>query len=362
MTSPVEAAAAAPDPLFIAVCAPQVPFVSGGAEEHVQGLCQELRRRGHRVELVTMPYRWYPRRQLLRSIAMWELADLGESDGRPIDLVISTKFPSYFVRHPRHVLWLIHQYRQLYDLYGTPHSEYSASSWRDRFFRRRFIDRDRAALAGIPRRFTNSANTRERLLRYDGVSAEALYHPPRLAPRLHCRKYGDFILSVGRLDPLKRVDQLLRALALVGAGTRAVIAGTGPQEEGLKRLAAELGIGDRVEFAGFVSDERLIDLYADCLAVWFAPVDEDYGYITLEAFASAKAVVTCSDSGGPLEFVRHEKNGYILPPGDPGAAARCIDRLRQDPGLAKRLGQSGREAIRDITWDRVIERLLEGNP
>ena len=362
MTSPAEAAAAAPDPLTIVVCAPQVPFVSGGAEEHVQGLCQELRRRGHHVELVTMPYRWYPRQQLRRSIAMWELADLRESDGRPIDLVISTKFPSYFVRHPRHVLWLIHQYRQLYDLFGTPHSEFSAARWRDRIFRRRFMSRDRAALAAIGRRFTNSANTRDRLRRYNGISAEALYHPPRLAPRLHCRGYGDFILSVGRLDPLKRVDQLLRALALAGQGARAVIAGTGPQEEGLQRLAAELGIRDRVEFAGYVSDERLIDLYADCLAVWFAPVDEDYGYITLEAFAAGKPVLTCSDSGGPLEFVRHEMNGFILSPGDAGAAARCIDRLRHDPGQAKQLGQNGRQAVRAVTWDRVCERLLGVKP
>jgi glycosyltransferase involved in cell wall biosynthesis len=359
MTSPVEAAAVAPNPLTIAVCAPQVPFVSGGAEEHVQGLCQELRRRGHRVELVTMPYRWYPRQQLLRSIAMWELADLRESDGRPIDLVISTKFPSYFVRHPRHVLWLIHQYRQIYDLYGTTHSDLSPGRWRDRIFRRRFMSRDNAALAAIPIRFTNSANTRDRLRRYNGISAEALYHPPRLAPRLHCRQYGDFILSVGRLDPLKRVDQLLRALALAGGGARAVIAGTGPQEESLKRLAVDLGIRDRVEFAGYVSDERLIDLYADCLAVWFSPVDEDYGYITLEAFGASKPVLTGSDSGGPLEFVHHEKNGFILPAGDPGAAARCIDRLRQDPDQAKRLGQNGREAVRAITWDQVCERLLE---
>lgn len=362
MTSPVEAAAAAPDPLTIAVCAPQVPFVSGGAEEHVQGLCQELRRRGHRVELITMPYRWYPRRQLLRSVAMWELADLRETDGRRIDLVISTKFPSYFVRHPRHVLWLIHQYRQLYDLYGGPHSEFSPRRWRDRIFRRRFIRRDSAALASIPLRFSNSANTRERLLRYNGLRAEALYHPPRLAPRLHCRQHGDFILAVGRLDPLKRVGLLLQAMALAGGGVRAVIAGTGPQEESLKRLAADLGLRDRVEFAGFVSDERLIDLYADCRAVWFTPLDEDYGYITLEAFGAGKAVLTCGDSGGPLEFVRDGENGFVLTPGDHAAAARYLERLAGDPGLARQLGGNGQQAIRDISWDHVISRLMGGQP
>lgn len=356
----------APDPsaapLTVAVCAPQVPFVTGGAEEHVRGLCAELARRGHHVELVTMPYRWYPRRQLLRSMRMWELADLRESDGRRVDLVISTKFPSYFIRHPRHVLWLIHQYRQAYDLYGTPYSDLSPSGLRGRLFRSRFVRRDTAALARIPVRFTNSANTRDRLLRFNGLEAEPLYHPSRLAPALRCRGYGDFILSVGRLDPLKRVDRLLQALARAGKGLRAVIAGSGPAEEGLRRLAADLGVTARVEFAGRVSDERLVELYAGCLAVWFAPVDEDYGYVTLEAFGAAKPVLTCSDSGGTLEFVADGRSGFVLPADDADAAARRLDHLHRNPGEAERLGRAGRERIGAITWEHAASRLLEARP
>lgn len=359
MSSAAEPSIAPSAPLTVAVCAPQVPFVSGGAEEHVQGLCRELARRGHRVELVTMPYKWYPRRQLLRSMDMWERADLRESDGRKIDLVISTKFPSYFVHHPRHVLWLIHQYRQAYDLYGTPYSDLSPAGFRGRFFRGRFVRRDTAALARIPVRFTNSANTRARLLRFNGLGAEALYHPSRLAASLHCRNYGGFILSAGRLDPLKRVDHLLQAMALADRGLRAVIAGSGPEEARLKRLAADLGLSARVEFVGRVSDERLVDLYADCLAVWFAPIDEDYGYITLEAFGAGKPVLTCSDSGGPLEFVVAGTSGFVLPPGDHAAAAGCLDFLFRRPEEAERLGRAGHEAIRGISWERAVSRLLE---
>lgn len=360
MSRPNEAPS--PGPLNIAVCAPQVPLVSGGAEEHVQSMCRELEKRGHRVSLVTMPYKWYPRRQLLRSMDMWELADLSESDGRSIDLLISTKFPSYFVRHPRHVLWLIHQYRQAYDLYGSPHSEFSPARWRDRRFRSRFIARDSAALARIPRRFTNAGNTRDRLLRFNGLHSQVLYHPPRLAEQLSCRRYGDFILSVGRLDRLKRVDLLLSALAGTEDKTlKAVITGRGPEEENLKNLAVQLGIASRVEFTGYVDDQRLIDLYADCLAVWFAPLDEDYGYITLEAFYSCKPVLTARDSGGPLEFVRHGHNGYILTPGDSAQAAVSLDRLRENPEKAAELGRNGRESVRDISWDQAIPRLLEEN-
>jgi len=360
MAPAAETRAAAGRCLTIAVCAPQVPFVSGGAEEHVASLCRELRARGHRAELIALPYKWYPRAQLWRSMEMWELADLSEANGLKIDLVIATKFPSYFVHHNRQVLWLIHQYRQLYDLYGTPYSEYSPNRWRDRRLHRRFVARDTAALARYAKRFTNSDNTRERICRYNGLEAETLYHPPKLADRLQCLEYGDYILSVGRLDQLKRTEGLLHALALTKTAARAVIAGTGPEEDSLKQLTHDLGLTARVEFAGYVDDDRLIDLYGRCLGVFFAPLDEDYGYITLEAFLTAKPVLTCRDSGGSLEFVVHEQNGFILPPGDWASAASCIDRLFGDRELCRSLGVTGRAAVRAITWDHVLARLLEG--
>lgn len=360
MAPAAETRAAAGRSLTIAVCAPRVPFVSGGAEEQVAALCRELRARDHKVELITLPYKWYPRSQLWRSMKMWELADLSESDGRRIDLVIATKFPSYFVHHGRRVLWLTHQYRQLYDLYGTPYSEYSPARWRDRRLRRRFVARDTAALARYARRFTISANTRERMRRYNGLEAEILYPPPKLADRVQCLEYDNFILSVGRLNRMKRTEGLLHALALTKTAARAVIAGTGPEEDRLKQLTHDLGLTARVEFAGYVDDDRLIGLYGRCLGVFFAPLDEDYGYITLEAFLAAKPVLTCSDSGGSMEFVVHEQNGFILPPGDWASAASCIDRLCRDRELCRSLGATGRAAVRAITWDHVLARLLEG--
>jgi glycosyltransferase involved in cell wall biosynthesis len=360
MAPAAEARAEAGRPLTIAVCAPQVPFVSGGAEDLVASLCRELRARGHRVELVTLPYKWYPRAQLWRSMKMWEMADLRESNDLKVDLVIATKFPSYFVRHGRKVLWLIHQYRQLYDLYGTPYTEYTPNRWRDRRLHRRFVARDTAALARFTKRFTISDNTRQRMYRYNGLASETLYPPPKLADRLQCREYGDFVLSVGRLDQLKRTEGLIRALAQTKSAVRAVIAGTGPEERALKQLTRDLGLAARVEFPGYVDDAGLVDLYGRCLAVLFAPLDEDYGYVTLEAFLAAKPVLTCSDSGGSLEFVAHERNGFILPPGDWTSAAVCVDRLYRDRELSRSLGEAGRAAVRGITWDHVLARLLEG--
>ena len=308
---------------------------------------------------------------------MWELADLGESDGRRIDLVIATKFPSYFVHHDRRVLWLTHQYRQLYDLYGTPYSDYNPARWRDRRLRRRFVARDTAALARYARRFTISANTRERMRRYNGLEAETLYPPPKLAGRVQCLEYGDFILSVGRLNRMKRTEGLLHALALTKTAARAVIAGTGPEEGRLKQLTQDLGLAARVEFAGYVDDDRLIDLYGRCLGVFFAPLDEDYGYITLEAFLAAKPVLTCNDSGGSMEFVVHEQNGFILPPGRLGFSSvlyrpplprpRALPefrRNRQDCGARHHVGPCARPAAggsrMKIAWFSPLNPMPSG--
>jgi glycosyltransferase involved in cell wall biosynthesis len=222
------------------------------------------------------------------------------------------------------------------------------------------VARDTAALARYTRRFTISNNTRDRMFQYNGLASETLYHPPKLAERLRCLEFGDYILSVGRLDSLKRTDGLIRALARTGSAARAVIVGTGPEENKLRQLTHELGLTSRVEFAGYVDDDRLVDLYGRCLGVYFAPVDEDYGYVTLEAFLAAKPVVTYGDSGGPMEFVVHEQNGYVLPPEDWTAAAFCIDRLFRDRELCRSLGAAGRAAVSGITWDHVITRLLEG--
>ena len=73
----------------------------GGAEVHVRELVRELRERGHQAELVSVPFKWYPKEEILPHAAAWRLLDLSESNGQPIDLVIASKFPTYFVRHPQ---------------------------------------------------------------------------------------------------------------------------------------------------------------------------------------------------------------------------------------------------------------------
>src|SRR3981189_3359831 len=109
----------------IAVAAPQVPFVRGGAELMAEDLVAALRDRGHETELVTLPFKWYPGTRVLDQAFLWRPLDLTESCGGPIDRVIATKFPAYAVRHPNKVAWVLHQFRQAYDYDRTELGQFS---------------------------------------------------------------------------------------------------------------------------------------------------------------------------------------------------------------------------------------------
>jgi glycosyltransferase involved in cell wall biosynthesis len=206
--------------------------------------------------------------------------------------------------------------------------------------------------------YSNARNTAARLSKFNGLSATALYHPPRLAARLTPGPYGDYVLSVGRIEAVKRVDLIVRALALTEPGLRLVIAGDGTQRANVEREADAAGVADRVTFLGSVDDAALIELYAGALAVMYPPYDEDFGYVTLEAFLARKPVVTCTDSGGPNEFVVDGTNGFVCEP-VPEALADAMRHLAIDRRRTAALGDAGHEVARRITWDGVIETLVD---
>ena len=340
----------------VLVCEAQVPFVHGGAEYHVRELVAQLRAHGHMAELVSVPFKWYPKEEILAHAAAWRLLDLSESNGRPIDVVIATKFPTYFVRHPNKVAWLIHQRRAAYELAGTIFSDFSHTE-SDVALRARIIALDTEMLGECRRLYANAQNTADRASRFNGVPAEGLYHPPRLADRLAPGPYGDYILSVGRLESVKRVDLAIRALANVPGRLRLKVAGTGTQAHTFQALAESLGVADRVDFLGSVDDDALLALYSGALAVVFPPFDEDFGYVTLEAFLSRKAVITTVDAGGPNEFVVDGVNGFSCAP-DAAALGHAMATLDADRRLAAEYGDAGYARAREITWTGVIERLV----
>jgi len=344
----------------IAVCAAQVPFFEGGAEAHVGGLIRELAKRKYEVDLINIPYKWYPRVQLLQSLEIWRLLDLSESNDKPIDMIITTKFPSYFAEHRHKVLWLIHQFRHLYDLWGTPFSDFDPSKESDRRLREKLIQLDTEVLKTYKRIYTNSKNTAARLKKYNGIDSIPLYHPPRLAGQYFCGEDRGYILSVGRLERLKRIDFLIRSLRWMDRRIKCKIAGSGPELQSLQQLARECGVAERVEFLGFVPDDELLALYAHATQVYFAPLDEDYGYVTLEAFLSGKAVITRLDAGGPLEFVEDGRTGIVIQSAEERELAARCEELFFDAEKRRDFGQAGLERVKDINWDTVIQTLVQG--
>ena len=341
----------------VLVCETQVPFVTGGAESLVRGLVDRLRAAGYETELVSIPFKWYPKEEILAGAAAWRLLDLTESDHKPVDIVICTKFPTYFVRHPNKVVWLTHQHRAAYDLCGTEYSDFTHVDL-DVGLRERLHVLDREMLGECRRRYSISVNTATRLQRFNGLKAEPLYHPPSLADRLRHESYGSYVLSVGRLNRMKRVDLAIEAMPHVHESLRLIIAGEGPDEETLRGKAADAGVSHRVEFRGRVSEEALVDLYANARAVVYPPYDEDYGYVTLEAFLACKPVVTTTDSGGPLEFVEHDVSGIVCDP-EAHALAAALNTL-VDEARARALGEAGHARASRVTWDGVIQSLVSG--
>jgi glycosyltransferase involved in cell wall biosynthesis len=252
-------------------------------------------------------------------------------------------------------VWLLHQFRQAYELDRTELGQFDESP-EDRALRRAVHRLDKLALGEARKLFATSGNVAERLRRSTGLEAEVLAHPPQDLP-YRCDEYGDFILSVGRIDRAKRVGLLIDAL---GADTslRCVVAGEGPERDRLEQLARERGLDGRAKFAGRVSEQELADLYARCLAVYYAPVDEDFGMVPYEAFLAKKPVVTTTDAGGPLEVVGDRETGLVCEPTATAVAEACA-WLRDHPDETRKWGQAGLRAAERLTWDAAIDRLLE---
>lgn len=345
----------------ICVCATQVPFSRGGAEILVEGLCRELVARGHEAELVTVPFSWNPRSQLLKSAMAWRMINLETLGGRPVDRVIATRFPSYLIAHPQKVVWLVHQFRQVYDLLGTDYSDFGEGP-EDRATIDMVRRMDQRGLSEARSLFTIADNTTARLAKFNQLKATTLYPPAPLDSNYRSGPFGDYVFAAGRLDELKRFDLLIEALNHTAPQVRCKIAGIGPESERLRERIAAAGLGDRVELLGWVEEQQLLDLYANSLAVFYAPFDEDYGYVTIEAFKSGRPVLTASDAGGVLEFVTDGETGFVCPPEAPQVFAQRIDRLFADRELAATLGAAGSRRVADISWDQVIDRLTEPAP
>ena len=347
--------------MHLIIATTQVPFIHGGAEIHASNLLEALRRAGHVAEIVAIPFKWYPPERMLDAMLACRLLDLSESNGRKIDRVIGLKFPAYLIPHPEKVLWILHQHRQAYEQWDHPLSDMvyygNGREVRDaiRLADTRLIPEARAV-------FTNSENVSRRLKHYCGLGSNPLYHPPSNPDAFYCEDAEPYFFFPSRINAAKRQLLAVQALALAGGNTRLVFCGESEDDVYYAKIQREIedaGLQRRVRFHGRVTEKEKLSLYANCLGVIYPPVDEDYGYVTLEAMLSSKPVITCTDSGGPLEFIRDGHSGFVTRP-EPATLSEAMARLAEDPARAAAFGRAGREEYlrKGITWENVVEKLL----
>ena len=321
-----------------------------------RALVSALRDSGHEADIVVTPQNRFGR-QASAYLATW-LTDVTYADGRPIDQVISLRYPSYAVRHSNHVCWLNHTMREYYDLWDRFSGPLGPKGRvKERIRRTAIHAADRYLLThNVRRLFVQSRTIQQRLTMWPELRTTVLY-PPAPQRAYRCEGYGDYIFMVSRLTALKRADLLVQALATPeGGGIGAVIAGEGEERTALQRLIDAAGLHGRVTLAGRLSDAEVLDHLARCRAVCFPPVHEDYGFVTVEAFASSKAVVTCRDSGGPAELVTDGVEGLVCDP-TPAAIATALRRLMDDRALAEAMGARAFARGGQLTWPDTVRQL-----
>ncbi len=339
----------------VAIATVQVPYLAGGAELLASGLKRACLEAGHDVDIITHPFRFAPPAEIRRSMALWETEDFSHLTGYTPERTICLKFPAYAVQAPGKVLWLLHQHRSVYDLWA----EGDAHPPDEIALRADVLRFDAKHLGDFARRYSIAANVSRRLERFNGLASTPIYNPPALAERIYTLPAEDYVFFPSRLEELKRQSLLIEAMRYVRSPVVALLGGAGGRLHAYEALIAQHGLGDRVRLLGALTDDELCAFYAAALAVFYGPRDEDYGYVTLEAMLAAKPVLTCTDSGGPLEFVVDGETGFVVEP-RPQAVAEAIDRLHADKARARALGDAGRARYHalDISWQRVLTTLL----
>lgn len=343
----------------ILIATVHVPFVRGGGEILAEGLRDAAVAAGHRAEILAKPFHYSPNVRIRESIDWWSVQDLRSYCSIPVDRVIHLKFPCYYASNGDAVLWLLHQHRPFYELWKSLPNPVENKANDSLELRDYVVKSDTRMLRKLPRRFTISRRVSERMVQFNGVESSPLYHPPFAAERFYCNESLPYVFFPSRLEGHKRQRLLIEAMAHVRSTIIAVIAGEGGQRGELERLVGELNLTGKVRLVGQIDHNMMCAFYANCRVVFFGPYDEDYGYVTLEAMLSSKPVISCSDSGGPLEFVLPGTTGTVTEP-TPQSVAVAIDRYALDAAFALDQGRQAKLHYEELGlgWDSVIETLV----
>lgn len=339
----------------------QVPFVYGGSEYLAERLQKKLIEYGHKAEVVKIPFKWYPSEKIPEHILACRLLDLTESSGESIDILIGMKFPAYYIKHPNKVLWIFHQFKQAYDLWGTKYQDIPPTPEGVKI-REIIIHSDNSFLTEAKKIYTISRAVSKRLKDFNNIHSIPLYPPLDDSDKFYCEEYGNYLFYPSRINPAKRQDLSIESFKYVRSNAQLVIAGRADNinyMNYLNNIIEKNHLQGKVKLLGGISQDEKFNLFANSLGCLFIPYDEDYGFVTLESFYSRKPVITCDDSGGILEFVENNINGYVVSP-EPEAIADAIDKLYLSKEKAEKMGMEGYEKVlsMDITWDNVIKGLI----
>lgn len=334
------------------------PFVWGGAEELAAHLVKNLVLAGHDAEVLRIPFQWEPASRIPSQMLMVRGFELTN-----VDRVIALKFPAYLIRHPHKTLWLLHQYRQAYDLYDAGQTNISSSAEGDAI-RALIRNADDESFRESRQIYTNSEVTRERLRQYNSFDAQVLL-PPLNDPELFIGgPSGNYIFAGGRINGMKRQHLLLEALAGTSSNAKLVIAGppdTPGDADRLRLMVESLGLSDRVKLdLRFLPRTEYARYINHAAAVAYLPFDEDsLGYVTMEAATAGKALISTTDSGGILALARDGETGWVAPP-QASALAEVIKQVYVDPTRTVALGAAARElwTRMNVSWPKTVERLL----
>jgi len=334
-----------------------MPYIRGGAEILVDDLAEQLQAHGHAVMLFRLPFPRSFEAPLITSIESARMLCLDE-----FDRAIAFKFPAYCIKHHAKVVWMFHQLRQVYDLWGERYGLQPGPVGDS--VRRLVVAADNEDLPRSRHIYTNSLEVSGRLKRFNGIDSKLLMPPLKNPELYYTAQTGDYIFYPSRITALKRQHLAIEAMCHVKSGVRLIVAGVCSESgylDQLQRLIQENGLEQRVELRNqWITDEEKRELFAGALGAIYIPYQEDScGFVTMEAFYSAKPVISCSDSGGTRELIEDLLNGFMVEP-TPQAIAQAMDRLYDDQALAERMGSAGRAEInrRDITWPSTIRKLL----
>jgi glycosyltransferase involved in cell wall biosynthesis len=338
----------------------QALFIKGGAEYLAASLHYKLTERGHEVEIVRIPFNWTPAQNILNHIIACRLLKVNPIEP---DLVIALKFPVYYVPFEHKKLWLLHQFRQVYELWGTQYQDLPNTP-EGNAVRDMIIAADNRYLPQAKAIYTNSRIVARRLKTYNNIDATGVLYPPLLNSNMFFQgEYGDYFFYPSRLVTSKRQEIAIEAMRHTRSNFRLILAGSSDvagYDEHLRQLVTRHNLNDKVTLLGYISEEEKANLMSNAFASLYIPFDEDsYGYVTLEAFHSHKAVITFTDSGGTDEVIEHGTNGLMLDP-SPEALAEGMEMLWKNRKQTVEMGQMAHDTLRKhhIDWDHVIGSLL----